>query len=108
MFSLKLYINGPSKQAKDLKKKYATVHRVLEKEYWVNEFYSHGISRPLKEISAFLNQVIDIKIINGFINHVGSALLMTSALFSHRNSGNIQTYGLFILMGLVGFLMFFV
>ena len=62
---------------------------------------------PLKNFSAFLWKVIDIKIINGTINGVGQFFMIISSIASFRISGNLQSYGLFFILGTFVFLVFF-
>ncbi len=92
---------------RDLKKdlpdpaKYAGVQKLLWNKYWVDEIYDTILVRPLKYLSTniFLN-ISDKKIIDGAAD--GSALgwRRVSSLFSNLQTGNIQVYGFYMIVGI--------
>ena len=97
-----LYRRGPTPFLARAKVRYAGVHRLLLNKYWVDEFYETIIINPLKELSDFLWRIVDIRIINGFINFVGRALMFLSGLTSFQISGGMQRYAVVFMIGLVG------
>ncbi len=97
-----LYRKGPSAALAQVQARFAGTHRLLLNKYWVDEIYQKFVIVPLRELSDFLWKVIDIGIINGFINFVGRALMFVSGLSSFQISGSMQRYAVVFMVGLVG------
>ena len=101
--SFYLYKNGPSKQTSALKKKFIKIHTILFNEYWLHKGYERFLIRPLIHIRNFLWKNIEIRIIDGLINKIAHSFLILSSIGSLKVSGNIQTYRISVIIGLVGF-----
>lgn len=76
------------------------VHRVLWNKYWVDELYEKIIINPLLWLSekVFLNK-LDKTTIDGFANGSASSWRNIARGFSFLQSGNIQAYGFYMLVG---------
>jgi len=96
------YHKGPSPVLGKLGKANPGVYSLLLNKYWVDEIYAKWIVHPLKEMADFLWRVVDVKIINGFLNFLGSTLMFLSSLVSLRNTGGLQRYAAVFMLGLVG------
>ncbi len=101
------YKRGPKGISVTLKKKFSGAHKFLTNKYYVDEFYENIFVTPLQEMSQFLWKIFDLIFINGFINGVGRGLMISSALSSWKNSGGLQTYAVFFVLGCLVFLGFF-
>ncbi len=77
------------------------LHQLLLDKYRVDECYQRKIVTPLAEISTFLWQVVDVRVINGCVNWVGYLLMGTSGIASFRMTGSLHRYGFWVLAGTV-------
>ncbi|RQV96058.1 NADH-quinone oxidoreductase subunit L, partial [bacterium] len=82
-------------------KTYTGVPKMLWNKYWVDEIYDTIIVRPLKYLSTniFLN-ISDKKLIDGFADGSASGWRKVSSLFSNLQTGNIQAYGFYMIVGI--------
>lgn len=81
--------------------KYTGVPKLLWNKYWIDEIYDTIIVRPLKYLSTniFLN-ISDKKLIDGFADGSASGWKKVSNLFSNLQTGNIQAYGFYMIVGI--------
>ena len=98
-----LYRNGPTPYLEKLRVSYSGIHQALFNKYWVDELYRKIFIRPLEEMADFLWRVVDLGIINGFINFIGRVLMFASGLTSFQISGSVQSYALVFMIGVVSF-----
>ena len=79
---------------------YSGIARLLYNKYWVDEIYMKLIVNPLKSLSTniFLN-IADKRIIDGAANGSASSWRRISYLFSLLQTGNMQAYGLYMVLG---------
>lgn len=100
--SYAFYRKGPSPVLIGLRKANPKIYSLLLNKYWVDEVYNKFIINPLREMADFLWRVVDVKVINGFINFLGNTLMFLSSLASLKNSGGLQRYAAVFVLGLVG------
>ena len=79
--------------------------KVLENKWYVDELYNVIIVKPYKSFSAFLDRVIDAKIVDGTVNGVGRLVKYGGRQLRWLQSGQIASY---ILMMVLGMLLIFV
>ncbi len=81
--------------------KYGGIQKLLWNKYWIDEIYDTIIVRPLKYLSTniFLN-ISDKKLIDGFADGSASGWRKVSNLFSYLQTGNIQAYGFYMIVGI--------
>jgi len=79
---------------------YTGIQKLLWNKYWVDEIYMKLIVNPLKYISTniFLN-ISDKRIIDGAANGSASGWGRIANLFSYLQTGNIQSYGFYMIFG---------
>ncbi|MBI3541648.1 MAG: NADH-quinone oxidoreductase subunit L, partial [Deltaproteobacteria bacterium] len=85
------------------------VYNVLYNKYYVDELYDLVIVRPTKAISMFCWRVIDVIIVDGTVLAFGRVSRLTGEVTRLLQTGAIQTYAVFILLGLtatVGYLIY--
>jgi NADH-quinone oxidoreductase subunit L len=104
--AIKLYKDGFSLLAHKLKENFSTTHSLLLEKYQVDEFYEKTFVNNLKDVSYFLWKIVDIKIINGFINKLAMFFANLSGFFSFSINGSLQTYGLLMVLGTLYFVIF--
>jgi NADH-quinone oxidoreductase subunit L len=100
--SFYLFRKGPTPFLTNVKNSNAGIHRLLTNKYWVDEIYAKMIINPLHEMANFLWRVVDVQIINGFINFLGKGLMFFSGLMSLQNTGSMQRYAAVFMFGRVG------
>ncbi len=76
--------------------------KVLENKYYIDEFYDQTIVQPVYKTSEnFLWKIIDIKIIDGFVNFVAKYFGYLSSLWRKIQTGILQDYAILSIAGLV-------
>jgi NADH-quinone oxidoreductase subunit L len=81
-------------------------HRVLANKYYIDEFYGAVIVNPIRKISEFSGMVIDRVVVDGAVNGIGKGVRKVSSGLRMIQTGDIQTYGLYMLAGVVLVLLF--
>lgn len=77
--------------------------RAMENKFYVDEIYKATIIRPLEKLSVFFEKVIDRKLIDGLVNGVGRGVLYGSRQFRWLQSGQVASYLLLMVVGLIAF-----
>ena len=88
--------------------RYPTPYSLIANKYWVDEIYNWVFVGPLIRFSVFLWRIIDDILVDGAVNGVAAVARGGSEVFKRLQTGNIQGYGLSILVGvvfLVGYLL---
>jgi NADH-quinone oxidoreductase subunit L len=80
--------------------------KVLENKWYVDELYQMAILKPLKSTSAFLNKIIENRIIDGAVNGVGKLVNYSSRQLRWIQSGQVGAYVLLMVIGML--LLFFI
>lgn len=80
--------------------------KVLENKWYVDELYQIAIVNPLKSTSAFLNKIIENRIIDGAVNGVGKLVNYGSRQLRWIQSGQVGAYVLLMVIGML--LLFFI
>ena len=79
--------------------------KVLQNKWYVDELYQSVIVNPLKSLSAFFNNIIEKKGIDGLVNGVGKAVQYSSRQLRLLQSGQV---GLYVLLMVIGMLALFI
>ncbi|SEN62740.1 NADH-quinone oxidoreductase subunit L [Paenibacillus sp. OV219] len=74
--------------------------RLLERKYYMDELYKALLVRPLRGLGYLLN-AIDDYIVDGLVRLVGGAAILFGRGGTRVQNGQIQTYGVVTLLGLV-------
>ena len=80
----------------------------IDKEWYLDRFYSRWIVRPLWAMSAWLAAVFDKKVIDGVVNWVGGVNLALGERVRHLENGLIPTYALSIFVGVTAIVAYIV
>jgi len=71
-------------------------------KYWVDEIYKALIIDPLKLLSdKVLFRFVDVRIVDGAVNGVGSVTKLWAELWKRMQSGQVQTYALYMVIGVL-------
>lgn len=75
-------------------------------KYYVDELYEKAIRKPLDLVSGLFYKFIDLQIVDGIVNGVGSAVIGTGALIRRLQTGNIGFYVVSMVLGIALILLF--
>jgi NADH-quinone oxidoreductase subunit L len=103
---LAVYFFLKRKDAADrLVARFAGLHRVLENKYYVDEIYDATIVGPIHMGSRQgLWKVLDVRVIDGAVNGVATAVDGASALLRRVQTGSVRTYAASLFFGVVAVL----
>ena len=79
--------------------------KVLANRWYVDELYDAIIVKPVQSIAKYFNDIFEKKGIDGFVNGVGKAVNYSSRQIRLLQSGQVGTY---VLMMVLGILIFFI
>ena len=75
--------------------------KVLQNKWYVDELYQTAIVQPLSALGAFFNNIIEKKVIDGFVNGVGRAVNYGSRQIRLLQSGQVGAYVLLMVIGML-------
>lgn len=79
----------------------APVQKLLSNKYYVDEIYGLIIVNPVKKISAFAGDIIDRYVVDGAVNGIGRGVRAVGVTLRAVQTGDLQTYGLLMLGGVL-------
>ena len=94
-----LYVLHPEIPAQNAKK-LSGVYKLLYNKYWVDEAYFKTLINPLIKTSRFLWAQMDVKVIDKMTYQISDLVKNAGGGLRMIQSGNLQMYGLYILIGL--------
>jgi len=80
------------------------VYTGMANKWWVDELYQAVIIRPLEKFADFLTHPVDLGVIDGIGNGLGSLTQALSAWWGRFQTGYVRTYAFTILVGAVAVL----
>ena len=93
-----MYIKNPDLPAK-IVDKFKLVYKIIYNKYYVDEIYDATIVNPTVKTSFFLWRVIDVRVIDGFVNGVGRLVELKSEVLRLFQTGYVRNYALSMLFG---------
>ena len=75
--------------------------KLLENKWYVDELYAAVITQPLRSLSAFFNNIIEKKVIDGLVNGTGKAVNYGSRQLRWLQSGQVGAYVLLMVLGIL-------
>lgn len=107
-FAYNIYMRKYPELPAKLKERYAMYYDLIYNKYYIDEIYFRVFVYPLYYLAIFLWKIIDVLIIDGIgVNGPAWLTQRGSYIFSRVHNGHLQTYGAFMLLGLVGILWYF-
>lgn len=82
-------------------KKFKAIYNLVYNKYWVDEAYFKGIINPLIRVSQTLWAKVDVKFIDRMTYNISDIVKSAGGGLKMIQSGNLQMYALYILIGLV-------
>lgn len=82
-------------------KRWVTLHKTLENKWYVDEIYEAVMVRPIVTLSQALWKSFDVAVIDRIVLSFGRVSVWTGQTVRVIQTGSIQTYALFLLIGIV-------
>jgi len=90
---------GRAEAAERLRQSWGGLHRLLANKYFVDELYDAIIVRPIRLLSDFFWQIVDVRGIDGAVNGVGTFMRSTGDELRRWQTGLAQNYAVAIVIG---------
>jgi len=103
----RMYIKKPELPDR-LAETYRVPYQMIANKYWMDEIYDFVFVGPLIRFSVFLWRIFDETLVDGAVNGVAAVVRGGSQVFKRLQTGNVQSYALSILVGVVLILGYFV
>jgi NADH-quinone oxidoreductase subunit L len=84
------------------------LHRTLVNKYWFDEIYDAIIRRPVDMLSIWLNKFVENKLISGIVDGSGDLTRNIGGVLRGMHSGQLVTYILAMVAGLIALLAIFI
>ncbi len=75
--------------------------KVIYNKFYVDEIYDALVRKPLDAVSGVLHKIVDVQIIDGLVNGVGSGVKGLGSVIRLAQQGNIGFYVISMIMGVV-------
>ena len=82
------------------------IHRLILNKYYVDEIYDALIVRPIYHLCLWCARVFDVKVIDGLVNGVASAVVVWALALRRIQTGFVMNYALGMLLGAVALVAF--
>ena len=103
-----LYLKQPQ-LAEKLKEKFAVMHRLLDKKYWIDEAYFSVFANGSRNLGKGLWKAGDVAVIDGImINGSARAVNWFASVARKVQTGRLYNYAFVMIVGLVALLLVFV
>ncbi len=89
---------------KQLQQQLRAAYKVLFNKYYVDELYEAAFIKPIQKLSTLIWKYIDVLVIDGAVLGLAKVSRLSGEVLRLAHTGSIQIYGVFILIGLIGFL----
>jgi NADH-quinone oxidoreductase subunit L len=103
----RFYIQNPE-APKKLAQRFKTPYRIIFNKYYVDEFYSVVVVRPVVNFALFLWKIVDVQIIDGTANGIASLTKWAGEVFRRTETGYLRNYALSLMFGAILILAYFV
>ncbi len=107
LLAYRMYIKDP-RLPDQLADRFKTPYALVANKYWVDEIYDFVFVGPLIRFSVFLWRIFDDLVVDGTVNGVAAVVRGGSEVLKYLQNGNIQSYALSILVGVVLVIGYFV
>jgi NADH-quinone oxidoreductase subunit L len=82
------------------------LHKLLLNKYYVDEIYDALIVKPIYRLCLWCAQIFDVKVIDGLVNGVASAVVAWALGLRRIQTGYVMNYALSMLLGAVALVAF--
>jgi len=91
-----------------MRKRFSGIHKLVYNKYYVDEIYGALVVRPIVNLSLFLWKVVDVVLIDGFVNGIADTVKTFSGSMRTMQTGYLRNYALIFLGGAVLVLALFI
>lgn len=81
--------------------RFSGLYQFLLNKWYIDEFFMAAVVNPFKDIAMFMWKIVDIRIIDGTVNGVGTSISATSQRLRKLQTGMVANYALEIAIGMV-------
>ncbi|MBI5267219.1 MAG: NADH-quinone oxidoreductase subunit L, partial [candidate division Zixibacteria bacterium] len=81
--------------------------RLLVNKYYVDEIYGAVIIRPVVYLSVFLWKIVDVIVIDGFLNGLAVVWREIAETFKLVQTGRVRSYATVFLIGVLAVVAYF-
>jgi NADH-quinone oxidoreductase subunit L len=89
-----------------LRVRLAPLQRLVARGWYVDDTYAAWLATPGKAVAAFTAYVVDVRVIDGAVNGLGTAVQALAGAGRRVQTGAVRNYGLFLLAGAVAMLVY--
>ena len=93
-----MYISKPELPG-TIAKKFRRIYNLIFNKYYVDEIYDETFVKPTIGFSNVLWKVVDVRIIDGFVNAVGRLTILKSEVLRLFQTGLVRNYAFSIMLG---------
>jgi NADH-quinone oxidoreductase subunit L len=79
---------------------------LLSRKFYVDELYEVAIQNPVARLSSFLHQVVELNVIDRFVNQTGSFVVWVGKNIRYMQTGNVGAYLFFMVISIILILVF--
>jgi NADH-quinone oxidoreductase subunit L len=94
------YLRSPA-TPENLARRFRGVYETLLNKYWVDEVYGATVVAGTIALANGFWKLVDVLVIDGMVNGVGSFVRSQSAIWRRVQTGNVQHYALTFLVGVI-------
>jgi len=87
-------------------KRLTGLKKLIYNKYYIDEIYEFLITKPLNILSVVFYKFVDIQLIDGLVNGVGSAVTGVSSLVRKAQTGHIGFYIFGMVLGIIAILFY--
>lgn len=100
LFARRLYIAGPSAEAKGYADRLSVFYRASYAKYWVDEIYDILIVKPVRLFGTIFYNVVDMLVIDGIgVQGTSGAVGVFGSIVKSWHNGNVRRYLSMLLVG---------
>jgi NADH-quinone oxidoreductase subunit L len=94
-----LYIK--KKTADQTKRQMFWIENMIAHKYYIDELYESIVQKPVAHLSKFLHDVIEIRIIDWFVDNTGNAVVWAGRNIRYMQTGNVGVYLFYMVISII-------
>jgi NADH-quinone oxidoreductase subunit L len=77
------------------------INKILSNKFYIDEFYDFIVTKPIHYLSVFLYTIVELKLIDAFVNGVGRSVRTGSRVLKYVQSGSVNMYLMLMVLGII-------
>ena len=82
------------------------VKNLIYRKFYVDELYETVIQKPIAKLSSFLHDIVELQIIDRFVNQTGNFVVWAGKNIRYVQTGNVGAYLFFMVVSIILILIF--